>query len=129
MILLDTHLALWSMMGHSKLSRRAIHEIEASDAVFFSAISLVEITIKHARGNASPDPIPVNAQQAAEEFRRAGFQELDFTSSHAEMMDRLPPIHRDPFDRMLVAQALSEPMRFLTHDAALAAYSQLVEVV
>lgn len=128
-LLLDTHLALWSMKGHRKLSREAVSQIEAAEEVYFSAISLVEISIKHARGAASPDPIPVNAQQAAEEFRRAGFYELPFISAHAEMMDGLPPIHRDPFDRMLVAQALSEPMRLLTHDAMLTGYGPLIVVV
>lgn len=122
-------MALWSVKGSPKLSREAVRWIESADGVFFSSISLVEIAIKHARGPAGPDPILVDARQASAEFRLAGFTELPLTAAHAEALDTLPPLHRDPFDRMLIAQAMTEPMRLLTHDAAMAAYGALVVAV
>ena len=128
-LLLDTHIALWSVQGHPKLTREGVRLIEAADEVYFSAVSLVEIAIKHARGSASPDPLLVDARQAATEFRLAGFIELALTAGHAEAVDALPPLHRDPFDRMLIAQAITEPMRLLTHDAGMTAYGELVVAV
>ncbi|WP_298744132.1 type II toxin-antitoxin system VapC family toxin [uncultured Brevundimonas sp.] len=128
-VLLDTHIALWSVKGSPKLSREAVRLIVSADGVFFSSISLVEIAVKHARGPASPDPILVDARQAHAEFRLAGFTELALTAAHAEALDTLPPLHRDPFDRMLIAQAMTEPMRLLTHDAAMTAYGALVAAV
>ena len=128
-LLLDTHVALWSVKGHRKLTREASRLIGSADAVFFSAVSLVEIAIKHARGPASSDPIPVDARQARAEFLLAGFAELPLTAAHAEALDTLPPLHRDPFDRLLIAQAMAEPMRLLTHDAAMTAYGELVVAV
>lgn len=128
-LLLDTHIALWSAKGDRRLTRETIRQIEAADAVFFSSISLVEIAIKHARGSAAADPIPVDARQARAEFLLSGFLELPLTAAHAEALDTLPPLHRDPFDRMLIAQAITEPMRLLTHDAAMTAYGELVVAV
>jgi len=63
---------------------------------------------------------------AAELFRLAGYRELPVTWSHAAVLETLPALHGDPFDRLLVAQALAEPMRLLSRDATLAAYGQVV---
>ena len=60
---------------------------------------------------------------------QSGFSELPVTAAHAARVAGLPPMHRDPFDRLLVAQALAEPMTLLTNDAALVGYSPLVELV
>ncbi len=128
-LLLDTHVALWSVRRHSRLSAKALETIEAADLVFFSAVSLVEIAIKYPLGGTSRDPIPVDARQALEEFRLAGFHELPLTAAHAEALDALPPLHRDPFDRMLIAQARTEPLRLLTADRQLAAYGPDVVLV
>lgn len=128
-LLLDTHVALWAVQQHPRLTPEMVRRIEAADVVFFSAISLVEISIKHALGPRGRDPMLFDARQAADEFRQAGFEELPFTAAHAEVMDRLSAVHGDPFDRMLVAQAMGEPMRLLTSDAVLAAYGPPVEVI
>jgi PIN domain nuclease of toxin-antitoxin system len=63
------------------------------------------------------------------EIRRSRFQELHITAAHAATVARLPDIHKDPFDRILIAHAMSEPLRFLTADAKLSGYSELVEMV
>ena len=59
-------------------------------------------------------------------FQQAGFKVLPVTADHAIAVDKLPPLHRDPFDRLILAQALAERMRLVTHDRALAAYSDTV---
>jgi PIN domain nuclease of toxin-antitoxin system len=70
--------------------------------------------------------MPISAQEAIGYFREAGFEPLDISSTHAAALETLPPLHGDPFDRILVAQALAVPLRLVTHDAKVAAYSDLV---
>ncbi|MCC6623981.1 MAG: type II toxin-antitoxin system VapC family toxin [Deltaproteobacteria bacterium] len=119
-LLLDTHVALWAITADRRLTRPARARLTADDAeVFVSAASLWEIGIKHALGRGD---MPVDAELAAEEFRRAGFRPLAITWTHMGRAAALPPLHRDPFDRLLVAQALAEPLVLMTHDARVAAY-------
>ena len=73
--------------------------------------------------------MPISGQQAHGFFRDAGFVVLPITPAHVEMLERLPPLHADPFDRILVAQALAEPLRLLSRDVRVAAYSDTVIVV
>ena len=73
--------------------------------------------------------MPVSGSEAVEYFAKAGYMTLDISSTHAAFVETLPAHHADPFDRMLVAQALSEPMRLLTHDKMVASYSNLVLLV
>lgn len=127
--LLDTHVALWVIKDHPRLAVEARDLIEHADECFVSAVSLWEISIKYARRSVSHDPITMNAAQAREAFRRAGFKELSMTHRHAVAMDDLPPVHADPFDRLLVAQAKSEPLILLTQDEALAGYGDGVRAV
>lgn len=94
-----------------------------------SAVSIWEIAIKHARGNSPSADMPLSGGAALTEVRAANFELLNITFDHAAKLDDLPPHHRDPFDRLLVAQALSEGMILLTHDAKLAAYGDCVQVV
>jgi PIN domain nuclease of toxin-antitoxin system len=82
------------------------------------------VAIKSAAGKLTLTPAQLEAASLA-----AGFTPLPVTWMHALALHGLPPLHRDPFDRMLVAQAVSEPMHLITHDAALARYSSLVTVV
>lgn len=70
--------------------------------------------------------MPVSSSDAVRYFREAGFRFLAIEAEHAIAVERLAPIHHDPFDRMLVAQALFEPMRLITHGPLLARYSDLV---
>lgn len=121
-VLLDTHLLLWSLASPGKLPKAARSIIEKSD-VHVSAASIWEISIKSALGKLSADPREVLAALAP-----AGFMVLSVTGEHAAKVIELPAVHRDPFDRLLVAQALSEPMILLTNDDALRAYGSLVTV-
>ncbi len=123
-LLLDTHLVLWAMQDARALSAAARRYLREADAVFVSAASLWEIAIKSGLGK-----LEVNSVRLEQTLNEAGFQQLPVHWSHALKLRELPPLHRDPFDRMLVAQALTEPLRLLTHDAALVAYSDLVTLV
>ena len=123
-ILIDTNIVLWAMSGSAKLPKRARLEIEQADAVYVSAASLWEIGIKVGLGKLHVDIDELTALLA-----EAGFEPLPVSWKHARAIHRLPHYHRDPFDRMLVAQAISEPLHLVTHDALLAKYSDLVVCV
>ena len=121
-VLLDTHLLLWALGDPAKLpgtARRLLSEAE----VFVSAASIWEIGIKTRLGKLTADPAEVLAA-----LEPAGFLSLPVTGEHAARVATLPPVHRDPFDRLLVAQALTEPMRLLTGDPLLAHYGETVLV-
>ena len=123
-LLLDTHIVLWVLRDARELKAGARSMIGHAEAVFVSAASWWEVSIKAAAGKLPVEPERLQAQALA-----AGFEPLPVTWTHALAVHGLPPLHRDPFDRMLIAQAISEPLHLLTHDAALAAYSDLVTVV
>ena len=122
-ILLDTHLVLWALAAPERLPDAAHRLIERAD-VYVSAASIWEISIKTSLGKLSADPREVLAA-----LDPAGFLPLPISAEHAARVADLPPVHRDPFDRLLVAQALCEPMRLLTMDTVLAGYGELVTVV
>jgi PIN domain nuclease of toxin-antitoxin system len=122
-LLLDTQMALWVTTGAVPTKARLL--IDEADAVFVSAISPWEISIKASHGK-----IKVEPTELLQGFREANLLELPVTWQHAVVSRHLAlRDHRDPFDRMLVAQAITEPLRLLTTDKALAAYSDLVTVV
>jgi PIN domain nuclease of toxin-antitoxin system len=122
-LLLDTQLALWATTG--ALPAKARQFIVEADAVFVSAISPWEISIKVSHGRIKIEPMDL-----LNGFREAKFLELPVTWQHAVASRSLAlRDHRDPFDRMLVAQAITEPLRLLTTDKALAVYSDVVVVV
>jgi PIN domain nuclease of toxin-antitoxin system len=123
-LLLDTHILLWVLRDAAELRAAARSMIQQADTVFVSSVSLWEASIKATAGKLPVEPARLQSQALA-----AGFEPLSVTWTHALALHGLPPLHRDPFDRMLIAQAISEPLHFLTHDAALAAYSDLVTVV
>lgn len=112
------------MSGSKKLSKQAQREIEQADTVFVSAASVWEIGIKAALGK-----LEVDVDELTQILTDAGFEQLPVSWKHACVIHTLPHHHHDPFDRMLVAQAISEPLRLVTHDAQLANYSDLVIVV
>ena len=122
-LLLDTHIALWAVIGSRALPARAAEAILAADEVFVSVATLWEIAIKHALAKGS---MPVSAAQALTAFEEAGYARLDIRPAHALRVELLPPIHRDPFDRLLVAQAQAEPLILLTADPVLAGYGTAV---
>lgn len=121
-LLLDTHIFLWAISDDPRLSPEAREWIGASHTeLLLSVASLWEISIKH---SLKPDSMPIGAQAALAWAREAGYSILPVHAEHILCLETLPPLHRDPFDRMLVAQALTEPLRLLTHDAQVAAYSR-----
>ena len=123
-ILLDTHIALWAVTDSPKLRSRARDFIlEPSNELFVSAATLWEITIKHSLGKKL---MPVSGNQALAYFLAAGYEMLSITPTHAITVEDLPGLHRDPFARILIAQAISEPLHLLTHDKQLEAFSDLV---
>ncbi|USX21880.1 type II toxin-antitoxin system VapC family toxin [Oxalobacteraceae bacterium OTU3REALA1] len=123
-ILLDTHIYLWWLQDHPKLSKTARDRIISASEVYVSSASIWEATIKTGIGK-----LEVDVQQLVTEIENSGFKELGISAKHAAAVAPLPDIHRDPFDRILIAQALCEPLRLLTADAILSGYSELVEVV
>jgi PIN domain nuclease of toxin-antitoxin system len=122
-ILLDTHLLLWAVAEPRKLPPGARRRIDAAD-VFVSAVSIWEVSIKTALGKLAADPAELLA-----EIEPAGFTLLPITGEHAAAVARLPALHTDPFDRMLVAQAKTEPLLLLTNDSVLTGYGECVELV
>jgi PIN domain nuclease of toxin-antitoxin system len=95
-----------------------------SAEVVVSTVSIFEIATKHSLGKRSAPPF--SGPAAARMFTEAGFELLPLLPEHASAVDDLPWIHRDPFDRLLVGQALAEPLRLLTADRQLTAYSDFV---
>jgi PIN domain nuclease of toxin-antitoxin system len=123
-ILLDTHVALWAITDHPKLPEKAKNLILAPrSTVWISAVSLWEIAIKHGLGRGD---MPISGQDALRYFRQAGYRFLGIEPEHAVAVEGLASHHQDPFDRLLVAQALVEPMRLITHDAVVARYSDTI---
>jgi PIN domain nuclease of toxin-antitoxin system len=126
-LLLDTHIALWAVVDDPRLSVRARDLIADPDGeVFVSAASLWEIAIKHALARGAPSDMPISGQEALGYFRRAGYELLDISPAHVVAVETLPMLHADPFDRILVAQAMSVPLRLLTHDPTVARYSDSI---
>lgn len=126
-ILLDTHILLWALGDRSRLGDAILSAIESEENdVLFSAASIWEIAIKASRGKADFGVSPTEIADAA---LGAGFTELPIRSRAACRVADLPLLHRDPFDRILIAQALEEPAVLYTADAQLTAYSELVKRV
>lgn len=126
-LLLDTHIALWALIDSPRLPAKARELIVApGNTIWVSAASVWEISIKHSLGRGD---MPISGAKALELFEEAGFVLLAVSGEHAAAVAQLPAHHADPFDRMLAAQALTEPLRLLTHDAMLARYSDTVILV
>ena len=122
-VLLDTHLLLWALSAPARLPVAARRLIQDAD-VYVSAASIWEISIKSSLGQLTADP-----QEILAALEPAGFLSLPVAGVHAARVASLPPVHRDPFDRLLVAQALVEPMRLISTDAALHGYGEIVTIV
>lgn len=114
-LLLDTHVAIWWLSGDKRLSAATRHSIEDATNAFLSAVSLWEIFIKQDAGRLD---LPVGFVDAL----RDDFVELSLTFDHAREGRALPLLHRDPFDRMLVAQARVEGLTIVTADRMLSEY-------
>ena len=125
--LVDTHLLLWAAASSGQLPRGARGLIEdPANEVYYSAASIWEIAIKSALKR-KDFRVDVSALLAA--LPQMGFVELPVTGAHAARVAQLENIHRDPFDRLLVAQSVVEPLTLLTNDRLLARYGQGIRVV
>jgi PIN domain nuclease of toxin-antitoxin system len=118
--LLDTQLLLWAVEDSDRLSAVARKELsDSANELTFSAASLWEISIKNALGR---EDFRVDSRLLRQGLLDNGYVELSITSEHAMNIDSLPPLHKDPFDRILIAQALTEGMTLLTADVQVARY-------
>lgn len=126
-VLLDTHLLLWAAGQPDRLSADARALIEsAENELFFSSASLWEIVIKRGLGRAD---FKVDARLLRRGLLDNGYSELPVASEHVVAIEGLPPIHKDPFDRVLLAQAQVEGITLLTADPTLAQYPGPVRLV
>ena len=126
-LLLDTHLLLWAAATPERLSKEATTMIQnRENRLYFSAVSICEITIKRGLGRTDFHVDPALLRRGLVEN---GYDELPVTSTHAIEIGRLPAMHKDPFDRMLVAQAGSEGLLLLTSDARVARYPGPIQLV
>ena len=126
-LLLDTHILLWAV-GESRRLPANVRDVlqDSRNQVYFSAASIWEIAIKQSKGLADFDFRPEQIAAAAFE---SGFSELPIRWQSASAVARLPMHHRDPFDRLLVAQAMTEPLALYTADLRLGVYSELVHLI
>jgi PIN domain nuclease of toxin-antitoxin system len=116
-LLLDTHLLLWSATG--QLPTRVAKLLAAPNVLHFSAASLWEVAIKNALGR---DDFQFDVQLLRRGLQDAGYTELPVTAAHAAAVAGLPLLHKDPFDRMLLAQAAHEGLELVTNDDQLVRY-------
>jgi PIN domain nuclease of toxin-antitoxin system len=123
-LLLDTNVLLWTLTGHPRIQSVSQLILAPETEIFVSTVSLWEIATKASIGKLTADVAEIRAAIAA-----SGFLELPVLGEHSETLATLPLHHRDPFDRMLVAQAIAEPMRLLTGDGQLAVYTELVQTI
>ena len=126
-LLLDTHLLLWAVARSQRVSSEARSLIEdPANEVYYSAANIWEIAIK---STLRRKDFRVDLPLLLSTLRIMGLTEVSVTAAHAAGISRLPRVHRDPFDRMLVAQSIAEPMTLLTNDAVLKRYGERVRVV
>jgi PIN domain nuclease of toxin-antitoxin system len=123
-LLIDTQIFIWVVIDSKNLRSQARQILLDAAEVFVSAASVWEIAIKVRLGKLEGDP-----HTFAAAISQSGFHELPISARHAARVYELPLYHRDPFDRLLIAQALSEPLRLLTADSVLCKYSELVTMV
>lgn len=123
-LLLDTHIFLWAVAGSPLLKSPARRLIESAEEVYVSAASIWEVAIKARLGKIVADPLELTAAIEA-----SGFIELPVSAVHAAGVALLEPHHNDPFDRLLIAQAVAEPLKLITVDEILAMYSDVVVLV
>lgn len=125
-LLLDTHIVLWWEADSPKLSSRTISLVNEADAVFVSRVSLWEAAIKVSIGK-----LKLNIGKFADNVEKTGFEWLDIRNPHLLAVADLPLFddHKDPFDRLLVAQSRVEPLLLLTADSRLVRYGETVIIV
>ena len=125
-ILLDTHYLIWALQGENISPEPEETILDPDNSIYFSVISIWEIAIKK---HPNPDRIAFTAEEVYRYAKDAGFEMLKLTEQHVFALDTLKikegrKDHKDPFDRMLIAQAKNEGMRFLTKDCKIADYDE-----
>ena len=125
-LLLDTHLVLWWQAGSSKLPSESISLVEQADVVFVSKATLWEVAIKVSIGK-----LKLDLEKFCYNVDKTGFQWLDIKKTHLITVASLPTsdAHKDPFDRLLIAQSQSEPLLLLTADQQLVHYGEMVKIL
>jgi PIN domain nuclease of toxin-antitoxin system len=127
-LLIDSHVFIWLTEGAGRLSAEAAEVMVHPDTeIFVSAVSVAEICIKNALGKL-PLPAAIEADPKAgfpAAFERMGLSELNLTLAHAARLRVLPRHHGDPFDRLLIAQALEDRLTLVTHDRTFGLYGDL----
>lgn len=120
-LLLDTQVALWAITDSPELDDKGRGLLEnPSNVIWISVVSLWEISFKHLMAR---EIMPINANQAMGYFQDAGYQILSLNPTHVTFAEELPMHHSDPYDRLLIAQALGSPLRLLTSNSLVAEYS------
>jgi PIN domain nuclease of toxin-antitoxin system len=122
--LLDTHIVLWWLNNDCLLSKKARSYIQNAEQIYVSSAAIWEMAIKIHVGKLEAD-----LDAIIDAIQEQGFINLDINFAHSAYVSKLPHYHRDPFDRMMIAQAMVEPLRFLTADKALKPYTELVELM
>lgn len=126
-LLLDTHILIWTLNADPRLPLKARDLIlDEKNNIYYSVASIWEVAIKHAN---HPDNVQFSGEELAQFCHEAGFNLLEMREKHVFALETLTrkseaPEHHDPFDRMLIAQAKSEKMKFITHDALLPYYNE-----
>ena len=126
-ILLDTHIALWALTDDRRLSDAALRLLLSGDnEIYYSTVSVWEVTVKH---SLHPEHLTVSGRDFMRFCKHAGYRNLPVLDAHVVLLDTLhrvedAPRHKDPFDRILIAQAKAEDMLLMTHDALLPFYHE-----
>jgi PIN domain nuclease of toxin-antitoxin system len=116
-IIIDTHIFLWAISSDPKLSTKHIEALETlSNTIYVSSITITELMIKYSIGKLQIDFDPIEIAQ------KSGFELLDFSAEDSLMLKTLPFHHKDPFDRMLVSQAINRKYKLMTQDSKIAMY-------
>ena len=123
-LLLDTHIIIWAVSAPKLLSEKTQSYMTDAETIYVSAASIWEICIK-----IQLNKLQLDLATFIQEIERIGVQSLAITWKHAQLTKEIPLYHKDPFDRMLIAQAMSEPLTLLTNDNTLPQYSELVRHV
>ena len=121
--ILDTHAFLWLLLGDPRLSKPAIEAVRSADAVFWAPVNLWEIGIKLSKGGFGDLEIPHDWDRIfPQACRDHSIHELPLAPAHFRIIQDLPSYHRDPFDRMLVAQATAEQSALISKDKMIVPY-------
>lgn len=123
-MLIDTHILLWILSDDPRLTPKARKTLQGATDVYVSVASIWEIAIKRGLGK-----IDVDVEELRSSIALSGINEIPVTSEHVLGLLDLEPIHKDPFDRLIVAVAKTEPMKLMTADRKVAAYTDLSVLV